>query len=214
MTATNTGGPLAKVLACVEAKGLGLKRGFGQEWSSRCPGHDDKEPSLSIGVGENGTVLIHCHAGCETEYVVEALGLKMRDLFPHTRSSSIAPTRPAASRRKPRRLTTINEAIYAIVPGMISEQACPTCVALYTALDLRCGQDNRPQRGVRSLETAMHIDRRTIMTHARHLASVGWIDLDAGATETGGHPPRPCRSNTIQLANVSHPMRDHQIHGT
>jgi hypothetical protein len=30
----------------------------------RCPAHQDKTPSLSIGESADGVVLFHCHAGC------------------------------------------------------------------------------------------------------------------------------------------------------
>lgn len=46
----------------------------------RCPAHDDHVASLSVGEGEKG-IVIKCHAGCETQAIVEALGLKMADLF-------------------------------------------------------------------------------------------------------------------------------------
>lgn len=45
-----------------------------------CPAHDDKHASLSIS-SENGKTLLHCHAGCSTESILEAVGLQMRDLF-------------------------------------------------------------------------------------------------------------------------------------
>ena len=32
-------------------------------WSALCPAHHDKNPSLSIGIGDDGRVLLHCHAG-------------------------------------------------------------------------------------------------------------------------------------------------------
>jgi len=50
-------------------------------WSSRCPAHDDRNPSLSINVGGDGRTLVCCHAGCDVENVLEALGLTFRDLF-------------------------------------------------------------------------------------------------------------------------------------
>ena len=46
-----------------------------------CPAHEDHEPSLSVSQGEDGRVLITCHAGCAPENVVAAVGLTMRDLF-------------------------------------------------------------------------------------------------------------------------------------
>lgn len=50
------------------------------QWSARCPAHDDRSPSLSIGVGDGGAVLLHCHAGCSFEQVTEALGVAPGDL--------------------------------------------------------------------------------------------------------------------------------------
>lgn len=51
------------------------------EWTARCPAHEDRDPSLSIGEGKDGAVLLHCHARCTPEDVVAALGLTMSDLF-------------------------------------------------------------------------------------------------------------------------------------
>jgi putative DNA primase/helicase len=41
--------------------------------TSRCPGHDDKSPSLSVSEGQGGTILVKCHAGCEQGAVIDAL---------------------------------------------------------------------------------------------------------------------------------------------
>lgn len=46
-----------------------------------CPAHDDKEPSLSLDTGDNGKILLKCHAGCTFEEIVNALGLKPADLM-------------------------------------------------------------------------------------------------------------------------------------
>jgi hypothetical protein len=50
-------------------------------WQSRCPAHNDSKASLSI-AEDGGKTLLHCQAGCATTDVVQAMGLKMRDLFP------------------------------------------------------------------------------------------------------------------------------------
>lgn len=54
----------------------------GKGWLACCPAHDDRSPSLSISEGDDGRVLLHCYAGCDTRAVVESAGLKMADLFP------------------------------------------------------------------------------------------------------------------------------------
>jgi hypothetical protein len=51
-------------------------------WKACCPAHHDRQPSLSVSVGDNGRILLYCHAGCKVEDVVSALGIEMRDLFP------------------------------------------------------------------------------------------------------------------------------------
>lgn len=48
---------------------------------ARCPAHDDHHPSLSISQTPEGTVLLHCHAGCTVESICAALGLRVADLF-------------------------------------------------------------------------------------------------------------------------------------
>ena len=41
----------------------GNKQGKG--FQARCPCHDDKHASLSIADGEDGKLLLYCHAGCK-----------------------------------------------------------------------------------------------------------------------------------------------------
>lgn len=60
----------------------------GSGWVGLCPAHDDKDPSLSIGEGDDGRALVNCHAGCSPEAVVAALGLEMSDLFPGNADTS------------------------------------------------------------------------------------------------------------------------------
>ena len=51
------------------------------KWSACCPAHDDSNPSMSVTIGNNGGILVHCHAGCSPESIVGAMGLKMSDLM-------------------------------------------------------------------------------------------------------------------------------------
>jgi len=51
-------------------------------WSACCPAHADRSPSLSISEGDDGRVLVHCHAGCTVDAVCAELGLQLRDLMP------------------------------------------------------------------------------------------------------------------------------------
>jgi hypothetical protein len=64
----------------------------GAGWTARCPSHQDRNPSLSVGVGDDERIVLSCQAGCSTEAVVAALGLEMRDLFPEREGGSAAPS--------------------------------------------------------------------------------------------------------------------------
>jgi hypothetical protein len=101
---------------------LNAKRS-GKGWKARCPAHNDRTPSLSIDEGEDGCALIHCHAGCDTDDVLAALGMSRRDLFPATyrqpipkapapvKSAEAAPLN-AAPAVQPRPLGQLLDAIY------------------------------------------------------------------------------------------------------
>lgn len=59
----------------------GVRGGHGQ-WTARCPAHDDRQNSLSVGEGEDGRILLRCHAGCDVDRITAALGVTKSDLFP------------------------------------------------------------------------------------------------------------------------------------
>src|SRR5690606_10424538 len=90
--------PFEKVIAALESAGCNPKRS-GKQWSARCPAHEDRNPSLSVSVGDDGRALVHCHAGCSAENVVQALGLKMTDIMPERerkKNSASSPKREAS----------------------------------------------------------------------------------------------------------------------
>lgn len=60
-------------------------RDNGSNWSARCPcRNDDSNPSLSIGQGNDGRVLVTCHrgSGCNVDEICEAMGVQKASLFP------------------------------------------------------------------------------------------------------------------------------------
>ncbi len=63
-----------------------------------CPAHEDRNPSLSVARGDDGKILIRCHAGCETHDICKALGLKTRDLFPPKATPAEGARRPPTPR--------------------------------------------------------------------------------------------------------------------
>jgi hypothetical protein len=62
----------ATAKASIVAKALGGRK-VGRGWTARCPAHDDSNPSLSIRDGDDGKVLVRCHAGCTQAEVIVAL---------------------------------------------------------------------------------------------------------------------------------------------
>lgn len=62
-------------------KGFGTKRTGSKSHIACCPAHDDKNPSLVITEGDDGRILLKCHAGCSVESICTALGITITDLF-------------------------------------------------------------------------------------------------------------------------------------
>ena len=69
-------GPVELVLGHLEKV---KKTGAG--WTARCPAHDDRNPSLSITEGDDGRVLLKCHAGCDLDAICRAMDVQPKDLF-------------------------------------------------------------------------------------------------------------------------------------
>jgi hypothetical protein len=85
----------------------------GDEYRTKCPAHNGtSEDSLGIREAESGDLLLHCHAGCETSEIVEALDLDMADLFNRNGSSGGHRTKTD----RPAEAITIDE-----LPGATSE---------------------------------------------------------------------------------------------
>ncbi len=51
-------------------------------WTAQCPGHEDRScDTLDLRESDDGKHLVYCRAGCETDRVLDAVGLTLRDLF-------------------------------------------------------------------------------------------------------------------------------------
>lgn len=53
-------------------------------WQACCPAHSDSDPSLSIDIGKDGRLLLHCWAGCANLDIITAVGLDWGALYPET----------------------------------------------------------------------------------------------------------------------------------
>jgi len=90
---------------------------YGQGWRAKCPAHGGKSPgSVSIAIGDDGRILLHCFGGCSALEVVHSCGLDLSDLFEKRLMHNATP----AERRVLRELA--RQAQWkAAVPALMSE---------------------------------------------------------------------------------------------
>lgn len=69
----------------------GVRTRGADQWSARCPAHEDRSPSLSI-KAVHDRVLLTCWAGCSALDVVNAVGLELRDLFDQRLTDTAIPS--------------------------------------------------------------------------------------------------------------------------
>lgn len=82
----------------------------GTGWSASCPCRDDdRNPSLTVGVGAEGQVLVNCHRGvpCNLEEICRSVGLEEKQLWPADGDDwrpapAPRPAKPAARPTAPR----------------------------------------------------------------------------------------------------------------
>lgn len=74
-----------------------VKRTGKDSWISCCPSHQDKNPSMTIRALDDGTILLHCFAGCSVHEILNSVNLTFDDLYPEKpkdRKSSKQPFYP------------------------------------------------------------------------------------------------------------------------
>lgn len=103
----------------------------GNGWRAKCPACGGKGRKVSIAEAQNGTVLLHCFAGCGAAAVLESVGLAMSDLFPEP----IKPQTPDELRafRRDARQTQWSAALEVLTTECI--------VVLLAARDIGAGRD-------------------------------------------------------------------------
>ena len=141
-----TGDPVALLLERLE----GVRRSRGG-YIARCPAHEDRNASLSIGVGDDGRALVRCFAGCATADVCAAVGLNLAELFA---KRGDRPSRAAV--RKP------------IAKPRIDDRPKRTPAELQT-IDAQCRADLTDNR-LATLSARLRVSRRSLQAFG-----VGWI---------------------------------------
>ena len=90
---------------------------YGQGWRAKCPAHGGKSAgSLSIAIGDDGRILLHCFGGCTALDIVHAVGLELSDLF----EKRITHYTPPAERRALRERARQSQ-WKAAIPALLSE---------------------------------------------------------------------------------------------
>ncbi len=85
----------------LETRARQIVKALGGHWSRksgmcRCPAHNDRTPSLSVGVAQSA-ILFHCFAGCSSEEVLAGFkqhGIRPRDLFDGKGSMVVPAVKP------------------------------------------------------------------------------------------------------------------------
>ena len=95
----------------------GIKAQSAGRWVACCPAHEDRTPSLSIQIVDDGKVLLHCHAGCTLDAVLRAMGLTLRDLLPPTNRRS--GRTHGASAGRARSYATVEDAVAGLARSLL-----------------------------------------------------------------------------------------------
>lgn len=65
-------------------------KGSGGQYKGICPAHDDQNASLSVRF-DSDKILLHCHAGCDTQAIVDAMGMSLSDLYVEDKPAKTPP---------------------------------------------------------------------------------------------------------------------------
>ncbi len=74
-----------------------IQSGRARSVMALCPAHGDRSPSLSVGAGQGGKILLYCQAGCPFQSVTEAAGLTKSELHG---SAPLSPTCTGRTQRE------------------------------------------------------------------------------------------------------------------
>ena len=129
-------------------------------WLARCPAHRDRTPSLSITVTGKGITLLHCHAGCEIEEILSAVGLRFSDLYPPRESHQ---TRPAPIERSAHlSLQTIAHAALVAATLLGAVARAGRCTEAQAGLAVRLALDIQKALDAAGIKAAVLSERKRV----------------------------------------------------
>ena len=71
-----------QILSEIKSKLSGIKSLRPDSFQACCPAHEDDKASLTVSIGQhNDRVILHCHAGCDYESILDKLGMVKKDLY-------------------------------------------------------------------------------------------------------------------------------------
>lgn len=71
---------LDRMRTALENRGSRFEGNKGSSFVAQCPAHEDGRPSLHVTDGHD-RIVVHCFAGCNNDDIMDALGLRLTDLF-------------------------------------------------------------------------------------------------------------------------------------
>lgn len=98
----------------------GVKKTGPDSWLARCPAHADKSPSFTVKGLSDGRILMHCFGGCDTEAVLDSLGISFTDLFPE-KLGEFRRERPAFTASDALKALTYESSVVAICAADIAD---------------------------------------------------------------------------------------------
>ena len=93
-----------------------------RHWRAKCPAHESRGRSLSLSEAEDGRILMHCFAGCDSASVVAAIGMSLSDLFPAGGKACGKPTRGAFSHEAALALDTLERESLIVCMGLLQKR--------------------------------------------------------------------------------------------
>ncbi len=76
--------PVELIRQRLTALGKTITKDQGDKFVCQCPAHDDGRPSCQVFTDPDGHAGVKCYAGCTTEQIVGALGMRVDELFKET----------------------------------------------------------------------------------------------------------------------------------
>lgn len=121
-------------------------RSFGQGWRADCPIGHRSRGALSVTVGDDDRILLHCFAGCDVADVLASAGLTVSDLFVRRVTHDATPQ----ERRELRQRAKASQWVAAL--GVLSVEAAVVEAAAITILGHRQWSDDDVERLVLAVE--------------------------------------------------------------